>query len=262
MSMMRVEGLTKRFRGITAVNDLSFVLTQGAITGLIGPNGSGKSTTIDCLSGFQRPDSGRWFLRDQELTGLAPDRIAWAGLTRTFQMARSYDDMAVIDNLRQAAYAKDGIGWWAAFVNSRAAHQAEAAAGDRAHLLLELIGLADYADAPARILSYGQKKLLILAATLMNPPKLIVLDEPVAGVNPTMINRIGDFIKNINREDRMTFLIVEHNVDFIMSLCDHIIVLDGGRKLLDGAPSKIRADPRVLDAYLGGAAVAEADADG
>jgi branched-chain amino acid transport system ATP-binding protein len=251
MSLMRVENLTRRFRGITAVEDLSFSLADATVTGLIGPNGSGKSTTIDCLSGFQRPDGGRWFLHDEELTGLSPDRIARLGLTRTFQMARSYDDMSLIANLCQSMQPKDGIGWWAAFVNSHAAQQADAVALDRANALLNLIGLTDYANAPARILSYGQRKLLALAATLMKLPKLVVLDEPVAGVNPAMIERIGDFIKDINRRDGVTFLIVEHNVDFIMSLCDHVIVLDGGRKLIEGDSVAIRGDPRVLDAYLG-----------
>lgn len=252
-ALLDVRGLAKTYYGVTAVGDLSFSVEVGSITGLIGPNGSGKSTTIDCVSGFQRADAGRWFLGGRELTGLAPHAHALAGLTRTFQIVRAYDELTLLDNLTVAAQEHDGVTWWQSLRRSRAWRSAEAAAAARATELLGIVGLADYATAPAGILSYGQRKLLAIAASMMARPALVVLDEPVAGVNPTMIRRIEAVIRTINAEG-VTLLIVEHNVDFIMGLCGRVIVLESGRKLAEGEPALIRTDPRVLDAYLGAGA--------
>jgi branched-chain amino acid transport system ATP-binding protein len=254
---LRVEGLVRAFYGVRAVDDISFVVRQGSITGLIGPNGSGKSTTIDCLTGFQRIDAGRWFLGNRELTGAAPHRIARAGLARTFQDVRVYDTMSLLENVCLAGQEHARISWAAAIFQARKARQADAAAAARARVLLEDVGLARYADAPAGILSYGQKKLLALAGALMAEPKLVLLDEPVAGVNPTMVLQVEDAIRRLNARG-VTLLIVEHNVDFIMRLCERVVVLDAGRLLAEGEPSIIRDDPRVLEAYIGGEITEEA----
>ena len=248
---LSVQGLTKRYYGLTAVSDLSYEVGAGEVVGLIGPNGSGKSTSIDCVSGFQRADAGRWFLDGRELTGLPPHRIAHAGLTRTFQAVRAYDELTLRENLCVAIQESDGTGWLESLRRGPRLRRAEAAADARARELLDTVGLADYAEAPAAILSYGQRKLLAIAASMMAHPKVVVLDEPVAGVNPTMIRRIEEVIRKLNAEGA-TLVIVEHNVEFIMNLCRRVVVLEAGCKIADGPPGIIRSDPRVLAAYLGG----------
>ena len=199
---------------------------------------------------------GRWFLDGHELTGLPAHRIARAGLTRTFQTVRAYDELTLLENLCVAAQESDGVGWLQALGRGSRLRRAEAAAEARGRDLLATVGLTEYAGAPAAILSYGQRKLLAIAASMMARPKLVVLDEPVAGVNPTMIRRIEEVIHKLNAEG-VTLVIVEHNVDFIMSLCRRVIVLEAGRKIADGTPGSIRSDPRVLAAYLGQTRAAE-----
>ncbi len=248
--LFEVRDLTKRYHGLTAVDALSYQIEAGAVIGMIGPNGSGKSTGIDCVTGFQRPDAGQWFLDGLPLTGLAPHRIAHAGLVRTFQNVRAYDELTLLENLCIARQEQDGVGWFKALTGGKTLRAADAEATDRALALLAVIGLSDYATAPAAALSYGQRKLLAIAATLMARPKLVILDEPVAGVNPTMIRHIERVIRQLNAEG-VALIIIEHNVEFVMNLCSRVIVLESGRKIAEGAPSLIRSDLRVLEAYLG-----------
>ena len=234
--LLEVRGLSKRYLGLTAVDALSYELETGSMVGLIGPNGSGKSTSIDCMSGFQPADAGRWFLDGLELTGLAPHRVARAGLTRTFQTVRAYDELTLLENLCVAAQESDGVGWMHSLLRGKTLRDADAAAQARGIELLATVGLANYADAPAAILSSGQRKLLAIAASMMARPRLVVLDEPVAGVNPTMVRHIEEVIRKLNAEG-VTLLIVEHNVDFIMSLCSRVIVLESGGRSPTGRPA-------------------------
>ena len=249
-ALLDVHSLSKAFAGIRAVDGVSFAIKPGSMTGLIGPNGSGKSTTIDCISGFQRLDRGRIMLAGTEIAGAPPQRVARAGLMRTFQTVQLYDHLSLIDNLTIAAQQFDAAGFIDEFFRTREYREAAAAASERARELIALIGLSRYSEAEASIFSYGQKKLIALAAALMPRPKLLVLDEPVAGVNPTRIREIEAILRRFN-EAGETFLIVEHNVEFITNLCHRVIVLDQGKKLAEGTAKEIHTDARVLEAYLG-----------
>jgi branched-chain amino acid transport system ATP-binding protein len=249
-AVLEVANLCKSFGAVRAVDELSFSVRRGSVTGLIGPNGSGKSTSIDCISGMLRPESGTARLNGRDITGLPPHEVAKAGLTRTFQNVRVYDRLTVLENLVIAAQEFDGVGAIAGIWGGAAVRRRDAEAVERARELLGLTRLGRYADAPAGILSYGQKKLVALSMSLMSKPALIILDEPLAGVNPTLIRHISEVIEALNAAGQ-TFLIIEHNVPFIMRHCAHVVVMESGRKLVEGPPRLIRDDERVIEAYLG-----------
>jgi len=249
-ALLAVSDLRKSYAGVHALDGVSFAVDAGSITGLIGPNGSGKSTAIDCISGFQKLDAGKVALASGDITGRPAHHIARAGLMRTFQTVRVYERLSLRDNLAIAAQQFDAASWIDEFLRTRRYRQAVDKAEGRARELVELIGLKRYWEIETGILSYGQKKLVALAAALMPHPKIVVLDEPVAGVNPTRIREIEAILRRFN-EAGETFLIVEHNVEFITNLSHRIIVLDQGKILAEGTAAQIHADPRVLEAYLG-----------
>jgi branched-chain amino acid transport system ATP-binding protein len=249
-AVLEVSDLRKAYAGVHALDGVSFAVEAGSVTGLIGPNGSGKSTAIDCISGFQKLDGGKVVLDGADITGRPAHHIARAGLMRTFQTVRIYERLPLRDNLAIAAQQFDPATWIDEFLRSRRYRAAVEAAEARARELAELIGLRRYWDVDTGILSYGQKKLVALAAALMPRPRLVVLDEPVAGVNPTRIREIEAALRQLNQAGE-TFLIVEHNVEFITNLCHRVVVLDQGLKLAEGTAASIHTDPRVLEAYLG-----------
>jgi neutral amino acid transport system ATP-binding protein len=234
--------LTRSFGGVTAVDGASVTFLPGKVNALIGPNGSGKTTFFNCVTGMIKPDSGRVRYDGHDITGRAPHRIARAGIGRSFQLCRVFPRMTVLDNLLVAVRA-DGLR--KQLTSGRG--QAEI---DRARGWLARVGIDHLERAEARNLSWGQQKLLELAGVLMADPQTILLDEPAGGVNPSLIGRIGTLVRELNAEGR-TFLIVEHNMDMVMSLSDHVVVFDRGRPIAEGPPSVIKADPRVLEAYLG-----------
>ena len=248
--LLQVSDLRKSYAGVHALDGVSFEVAAGSITGLIGPNGSGKSTAIDCLSGFQKLDDGRVVLAGIDITGKPAHLIARAGLMRTFQTVRIYERLSLRDNLAIANQQFDPATWVDEFLRTRRYRDAVEASEKRAGELVELIGLKRYYEAEAGILSYGQKKLVALASALMPHPRIVVLDEPVAGVNPSRIREIEVALQQLNGAGE-TFLIVEHNVEFITNLCHRVIVLDQGRKLAEGTAAEIHTDSRVLEAYLG-----------
>jgi ABC-type branched-subunit amino acid transport system ATPase component len=248
--ILQVSDLRKAYSGVHALDGVSFEVKAGSITGLIGPNGSGKSTAIDCLSGFQKLDGGHVVLAGTDITGRASHLIARAGLMRTFQTVRIYERLSLRDNLAIAAQQFDDATWVDEFFRTRRYRDAVEASEKRARELVGLIGLQKYYEIETGILSYGQKKLVALASALMPHPKIVVLDEPVAGVNPSRIREIEVALQQLNRAGE-TFLIVEHNVEFITNLCHQVIVLEQGRKLTEGTATEIHTDSRVLEAYLG-----------
>jgi neutral amino acid transport system ATP-binding protein len=229
VSLLEVEEVSKRFGGVLALDRCSLRVPEGAVMGLIGPNGSGKTTLFDLVTGFGRPDRGRVAFRSRQIAGLRPDRISRLGIGRTFQLARTFPRLTVLDNLLVAS--------------------ARGEAG-RAAALLELLDLSRLAQQPAGRLSFGQRKLLELGAVIMARPSLVLMDEPAGGVNPVLLETIEARIRDLQAEG-VTFLIVEHNMGFVMGLCDSVVVLDHGRRIAHGTPAEVSADPAVLDAYLG-----------
>jgi ABC-type branched-subunit amino acid transport system ATPase component len=231
---LRAEGVTRSFRGVQALAGASIVAPAGRITGLIGPNGSGKTTLFNVMTGYERIDSGQVYLGDTRITGAPPHRVFTLGVGRTFQLTRIFPRLTVLENMLVPAQ------------RGRSGRQHR----ERALELLAFTGIERHAGALAGTLSYGQRKLLELAYVLVADPAVVLLDEPAGGVNPTLIHHIADRIRELNEQGR-TFLIVEHNMEFVMGLCHEVTVLDSGTVVASGPPEEIRADPRVLDAYLG-----------
>jgi ABC-type branched-subunit amino acid transport system ATPase component len=231
--ILRVAGLGKAFGGLRAVHECSFEVAPGTAVGLIGPNGSGKTTIFNLIMSLLRPDAGAVFYNDQRIDGLPPWQIARRGIGRTFQSVRLFRDLTVHDNLAIAAMGR-GRGDWE----------------PDGRRWLERMELAHLSEHAAGTLSVGQQRLLELAMNLLVEPAFLMLDEPLAGVNPVIRRRIGEIVQNLRAEGR-TFLIIEHNMPFVMQLCDKIVVLDHGEKIAEGPPATIRADARVVDALLG-----------
>jgi neutral amino acid transport system ATP-binding protein len=231
---LRAEGVSKAFGGLQALADCSLTAPAGGITGLIGPNGSGKTTLFNAITGYERIDAGQVYLDEHRITGASPQRVFSLGVGRTFQLTRIFPRLTVLENMLVPAN------------RGRTTREHR----ERAMELLAFTGIAGHASALAGTLSYGQRKLLELAYVLVADPAVVLLDEPAGGVNPSLIHHIADRIRELNSAGR-TFLIVEHNMDFVMGLCHQVTVLDSGSVVASGPPEVIRTDPRVLDAYLG-----------
>ncbi|HEX9311887.1 MAG TPA: branched-chain amino acid ABC transporter ATP-binding protein/permease [Actinomycetota bacterium] len=240
--LLELDGLTKRFGGLVAVDDCTFAVREGSVTGLIGPNGSGKTTIFNLVGGMTRADRGLIRFGGKRIDGLVSWDRAYLGLGRTFQITRLFRQMTVLENV---VAPLDRFSWRELRADAVTGREAR-----RAHELLEFVGMAAFADQPAGHLSFGQQKLVELAQILMLEPRLILLDEPAGGINPALIDRISELIGELNRRG-ITFLIVEHNMPMVLGLCDPVLVLAGGRCIAQGTPREIQNDSAVLDAYLG-----------
>ncbi len=253
-ALLQVDSLVKEFGGLHAVDHVSFNLREGSITGLIGPNGAGKTTLFNTLAGAHRPNGGRILLRGRRIDGLPPHRIFAAGLARTFQIPRPFATMTLLENLMLVPADQPGEHFWNNWVARGAVARRERAIRDQALELLAWLGLERLATEPASVLSGGQRKLLELARVLMAQPAAILLDEPGAGVHPVLLAQIAQRLRELPARG-VTLLVIEHNLDLVMSLCNPVLVMAQGRLLMEGTPDQVRQDARVLEAYLGAAPV-------
>src|SRR5579875_365108 len=242
MSLLAAQGICKAFGGIRALDTCSICVEEGSITGLIGPNGSGKTTMFNVITGYERSDSGQVMFQGQNITNASPAKIFRLGIGRTFQLTRIFPRMTVMENMHVAVQRNDLKGLLSRWSMS---HEQQ-----RALELLDFVGLAKLKDDLAGTLSFGQKKLLEFACILIAEPKVILLDEPAGGVNPTMVNYLAERIRTLNQRG-ITFLVVEHNMEFVMSLCSKVMVMHRGTRIAEGTPAEVRSNPAVLEAYLG-----------
>lgn len=249
--LMQVRNLQRRFYGVRALADASFDVAEGTITALIGPNGAGKTTAFNCISGVIPPESGHVHVAGVEITGLTPDRINAQGVVRTFQIARGFPTLTVLETLLLHGDNQPGERMLTALFSARTAKRREAELLERAYGIAKRLKLDHVVNNLTDALSGGQKKLLEIGRALMARPRMILLDEPVAGVNPTLAGEIAERIQQLNAEDGLTFLIVEHDMDIVARICDPVIVMAEGRTLMQGSFDAIASDPRVQDAYLG-----------
>jgi branched-chain amino acid transport system ATP-binding protein len=243
-ALLEVDGVSKSYGGVEALALCELSVPEGSISGLIGPNGSGKTTLFNIITGHERANRGEVRFAGRPITNSTPDRVFHLGIGRTFQLTRIFARLSVLENVLVATQRSES---WLRGVLRLAGSAAERR---RARELLEFVGIARLASEPAGNLSYGQRKLLELASLLAADPTVLLLDEPAGGVNPTLINQLASRIRELNAAGK-TFLVVEHNMEFVMALCHEVTVLDQGRTLVSGPPATVRADPRVLDAYLG-----------
>jgi ABC-type branched-subunit amino acid transport system ATPase component len=242
MNILEAQEVSKAFGGIHALETCSITVEQGSIAGLIGPNGSGKTTLFNVMTGYEQVDSGTILYKDQVITNTTPDKVFRLGIGRTFQLTRIFPRLTVMENMHVAAQRHNFKGLISRWSST---HEQQ-----RALELLDFVGITQLKHLPAGNLSYGQKKLLEFAFILIAEPRVILLDEPAGGVNPTMINHLSERIHTLNKQG-ITFLVVEHNMEFVMGLCDKVTVLHRGTKIAEGTPKEVRTNPAVLEAYLG-----------
>ena len=250
--MLEIKKVMKAFGGLQAIYDCSLQVQEGSITGLIGPNGAGKTTLFNLITGFFRPDAGEIYFKGERIDGLSPNQIFHKKIYRTFQITREFAQMTVIENLMLVPTQQAGERIWNTWIRPGTVRKQEKAIKEKALQVLEFVELIDLRDEYAGSLSGGQKKLLELARSMMADPMMVLLDEPCAGVNRTLMRKLIANIRKLRDEKKITFLIIEHDMDMVMNLCNPVIVMSEGRKLAEGTPEEIKKDERVLKAYLGG----------
>lgn len=251
MNILELHGVTKQFGGLVAVSAVDLEVPQGSIFSIIGPNGAGKTTLFNCISGFYRPEAGRIIFDGVSLVGLRPDQIAALGIARTYQNIRLFGRMTAIENILVGQHSRLKSGLVGALFRLPRTRREEQEALDKAHQLLDFVGLSGYGDMFAHNLPYGQQRRLELARALASEPRLLLLDEPAAGMNPRETEELMAFIRRIRDELGLTILLIEHDMRVVMGISDIVAVLDFGEKICEGTPQEVRCNPRVIEAYLG-----------
>jgi branched-chain amino acid transport system ATP-binding protein len=251
-TVLEARGLTRCFGGLVAVNNVSFAVSQGEIFGLIGPNGAGKTTLFNLLTGLIQPSSGQMLHNGEIISRLRPYQIAARGIARTFQNIRLFGDLSALENVMIAQHVHTRSGLLTGVLGLPPAPQEEHLTYEKAQELLSLVGLSDRAAEKAKNFSYGDQRRLEIARALALNPKVLLLDEPAAGMNPNEKHQLSGFIRSIRDQFNLTVLLIEHHVPLVMGLCDRIAVLDFGQLIALGDPAKVKNDPAVIEAYLGG----------
>jgi branched-chain amino acid transport system ATP-binding protein len=250
MTLLSLEGVTRRYGGLVAVDTVDLDVAEGGVTAVIGPNGAGKTTLFNLVSGFQKPNAGRIVFAGEDITMRLPEQIAASGLVRTFQLVQLFQNLSVLENIQVGCHLHTRGGIFSALMRSRATRETEREVDARARELLDFVGLEGAADSEARALAYGQQRLLEIARALAAKPKLLLLDEPAAGLSADESKRLSAAIRDIARRGT-TVLLIEHDMKLVMNTADTIAVMDFGRKIAEGTPAAIRENPAVITAYLG-----------